>query len=199
MRLIAATATAVLSFMAVPALTPARHRPPACRPTASHTVLANRLARVYTIHSRFPGVGTVYYGCVYSTRRRTVLPADFPKAMRLAGTTVADAEATGSSIEIFVTDLRRGRQIHDDEIAGTPYYDQPVLKALVLKANGAVAWIVDGVDRSGTTPNGEVGRHDRRGKRTLDSAPDGQLRTLRLTGSTLSWTHGGVPQTTQLA
>jgi hypothetical protein len=199
MRLTAATATAVLLLVAAPAITAGRTRPRPCRPSGSHTVLANRVARVYTIQSRVSGVGTVYYGCVYSTRRRTLLEtADFPKPMRLTGTTLADAEETGDSIEIFVTDLRRGRQIYGDRIEGTPYYDQPVLKALVLKANGAIAWIIEGVDHSLTPPNGEVGRHDRRGRQTLDIAPDGQLRALRLTGSTLSWTHGGVARTSNL-
>lgn len=192
--ILAATTTAVLGFM-VPAVTSARRQAPPCRPRASHTIAANSTARVYTTSSRF---GVSYYGCVYSTRRRTLLDeADHPRAVRLAGTSVAIATETGSNIEIVVRNLRSGSRLHEDEI-GNANFNQSVLKALVLKPNGAVAWIVDRVDETVSPSNGEVGRHDSRGRQTVDTAPDGQLSSLRLAGSTLTWTHGTTTGTSDL-
>jgi hypothetical protein len=62
---------------------------------------------------------------------------------------------------------------------------------LVLKDDGAVAWIAQEMYSDPTTY--EVHKADRGGKQVLDAGPDVDPRSLRLSGSRLSWTRNGQP------
>jgi hypothetical protein len=99
--------------------------------------------------------------------------------------------------------LRTGR-LHNYTIA-SPVGNSicPGVEALVLKPDGAVAWI--GTNFLPTfscvnppAPVIEVRRHDRRGLGVLDSNSTIALHSLRLTGSVLRWKDAGQPRTSSL-
>jgi hypothetical protein len=69
---------------------------------------------------------------------------------------------------------------------------------LVLKRNGSVAWIVS-TNSLGTHQRGVgVRRADARGRALLDAGTAIGIQSLRLTGSTLHWRHGGQTRTASL-
>jgi hypothetical protein len=64
--------------------------------------------------------------------------------------------------------------------------------ALVLSPSGAVAWVIY---RAGTY---ELRVYDKAGERVLDSSASIVPGSLQLSGSTLSWTDGGVTRSGQI-
>ena len=70
--------------------------------------------------------------------------------------------------------------------------------AIVVKADGAVAWIAvaRSIIRHGAQT--EVDRADRRGRARLDSGPRIDSASLRLRSSLLSWRHAGATRTARL-
>jgi hypothetical protein len=175
-----------------------------CRPAGSRTVFANRAVRVYRLGGR-------YFGCLYSVRRGVRLRAPAPSApgdrpprfqtFRAAGNFLAyvyndfAVDNTGDDWTLYIesVDLRAGRFVHQARTARMPgcYADSvlPNVSSLVLKANGAIAWIQHpcfpdsgfAADRAGTRPLG-----------------DADPRSMTLRGSTLNWTNGGIPETATL-
>jgi len=97
--------------------------------------------------------------------------------------------------QVVVRRLDNGQTLHD--VSATtgllgPEFFQTV-QALVVKADGAVAWIADGGSIVRYTHRVEVVRLDRRGEATLDTGPGIYPPSLRLSGSRLSWRdHGAV-------
>jgi hypothetical protein len=63
--------------------------------------------------------------------------------------------------------------------------------ALVVKPDGAVAWIGDGHSIIGRGSVVEVHRYDRRGQAELDHGSGIVSGSLRLHGSQLTWTNSG--------
>jgi hypothetical protein len=82
--------------------------------------------------------------------------------------------------------------------------NQPVDRyALVLSPSGAVAWVVakSGTAFAGRPASGppyELHVYDRSGERVLDSGPNITPDSLKLNGSTLSWTNAGVTRSGQI-
>ena len=112
---------------------------------------------------------------------------------------------------VIVRDLRTGRVLHNLP-TGTPRTPEPGevgnggTTAIVLKADGSVAWINLFLERGVIVPpepvnfirNYEVHAVDQSGSRVLASGPDIDPRSLALGGSTLYWTQGGKPASTTL-
>jgi hypothetical protein len=94
---------------------------------------------------------------------------------------------------VKVRDVATGKVIHDLP-TGRPTSPEPnVIGAgettkIVVKSDGAVAWIVRSPCREGCY---QVHAVDKTGERVLAAASDIQPRSLRLNGSELVWTEGG--------
>src|SRR5205807_607519 len=114
----------------------------------------------------------------------------------LSGTTLAyGLESCGvdtGSSSVVVRRLSDGRQLRllpatTGQLAPESYQ---LVGSVVVKSDGAVAWIAAAnsvVRQSGSV---EVHRADRRGHAALDSGPSIEAGSLRLRGSTLTWRHG---------
>jgi hypothetical protein len=117
----------------------------------------------------------------------------------LDGPLVAYEEGSGGEVAntylVVVRNLRTGRVIRKLP-TGTPITPRPFwvgigpTTTIVVKSDGAVAWIVD----TGF-PDGEYQVHavDQSGSRVLASNPDIDPTSLALAGSTLYWTQGSQP------
>ena len=70
--------------------------------------------------------------------------------------------------------------------------------SLVLKSDGAVAWIGVGSSILRRGSYAEVHRADRRGQALLDSGAAIDPRSLKLNGSTLSWRHANLTRGSSL-
>jgi hypothetical protein len=175
-----------------------------CQPRGSRAVFANRTVRVYRLAAR-------YFGCLYRVRRSVRLRAPAPsapgarpprfQAFRTAGNFLAfvyndfAVDSSGDDWTLYVesVDLRRGRLVHLAKLSRTPgCFADPVppnVSSLVLKSDGAVGWI-----QHTCTPDAAYAA-DRAGTRSLG---DADARSLRLRGSTLTWTNGGIPESARL-
>jgi hypothetical protein len=94
---------------------------------------------------------------------------------------------------VVVRDLRTGRVLErlptgsstsSEVLGGGP------TAGIVVKADGSVAWIVDGGEARGGL---HVQVVDQAGSRTIASGTDIAPNSLALVGSTLYWTQGGRP------
>lgn len=94
---------------------------------------------------------------------------------------------------VVVRDLRTGRALHDVP-TGTPNPPNPKhigdgeTTVIVVKSDGAVAWITDTVQ---SADRYQVHAVDASGERMLASGSDIDPHSLALAGSTLYWTDGG--------
>jgi hypothetical protein len=195
-----------------------------CRPGAGRGVLADTHAQVYVARV-FSTISKeeerVYLACAYG-RRHTYELGDAGMApatpsgdsgtvvLALSGDVVAyeqwsveETQGIGPYVGrdlIFVLDLRTGRVLHKLP-TGTPNPPNPSevgvggAGSLVLKPDGAVAWIVDTVAREGRH---QVHAVDSTGSRELASGPGIDSESLALAGSTLYWTDEGKPETAVL-
>ncbi len=195
-----------------------RHVAPRCPGAHEKVVIANAQAVVY--QAPFPreerkGI----YACVYG-RRSYLLGSRASSGTggafgvyseTLAGSVVAyeDEESFTEGrarFVIAVRDLRTGRVIREAPTAEaqTPGdVGKGSARSLVVKSDGAVAWIVETV--GGPTVGGigpptmyEVRAVDKTGSRLLASGGDIDPLSLALAGSTLYWTQGGQPFSAQL-
>jgi hypothetical protein len=175
-----------------------------CQPAGSHAVFANRSVRVYRLGSR-------YFGCLYRVRRSVRLrapgpsaPGDRPprfQAFRTAGNFLAyvyndyAVDSTGDDWSLYIesVNLRARRFVHQARATRTPgcFADLvvPNVSSLVLKSDGAMAWI-----QHSCTPDSAFAA-DRAGTRPLG---DADPRSMTLHGSTLNWANGGIPETDTL-
>lgn len=105
---------------------------------------------------------------------------------------------------VVVRDLRTGRvlqtvptgtlQIPQREVTGVGY-----AVAIVVKSDGAVAWIAENREQSaGTKIDYEVHAVDNTGSRLLASGTGIDPHSLALAGSTLYWKQGGKPMSAPL-
>ena len=107
----------------------------------------------------------------------------------------------GKSVwRVIVRNLRTGHVLHavPTGIANPPnphFIGDGATTMIVLKSDGAVAWIVDHVDEN---ERYQVNAVDRDGNRVLAAGSDIDPRSLALADSTLYWTQGGKPFSTRL-
>jgi hypothetical protein len=198
----------------------ARQRPsPKCPPGHSHLIAADAQAQVYEAPER-RGLPLAFFGCAYREGKAHFLgilpsggsPSGFAGTglYTLAGPIVANDEFSSTSVgpeitryeyEVVVRNLRNGSVLHRLP-TGTPLGlpengDVGIgkAKAIVVKTDGAVAWIV--AVRS-TAVEYQVHAVDATGSRVLASGPEIDPSSLALAGSTLYWIQGGEPFSTPL-
>jgi hypothetical protein len=176
-----------------------------CGPSAARTLAANRLARVYT------SKGSTY-GCANAVRRSYLLSHGSFRPGRprigklaLAGTVVAYGETiTGvdtAGAQVIVRRLDNGQTLRSLAAMSQPLGPESFqsVDSIVVRSDGAVAWIAMARSIIRHSTQTEVDRADRRGRATLDAGSGIDSASLRLTGSSLSWRHGGVRRTARLA
>jgi hypothetical protein len=202
---------------------------PKCPPVRAHAhvLVADEQAMVYLRPAMTPSPARYeqaeIFGCTYGDGRPYALglPPEFSSEggggidhETLAGSVVAYQQVSvGKTVAIFrviVRDLRNGRVLHrlpTGTLIG-PESKEPEslvgvghVVALVVKSDGAVAWIVE----NGQTQCGgpkiycyEVHAVDASGERLLASGPEIEPSSLALAGSTLYWTQGGKPSSAVL-
>lgn len=216
-RIIPILATAILLVTASTAdAVRRRHKPtPTCHLGAhSQIVIADSRAMVYLAPEdaelpEFLGV----YGCVYGHRHAYLLGSE-PRfssqggegigSETIAGTTVAfqsdSATSENARRTIVVVDLRTGRSLRSITPGGPGF-----VTAIVVKSDGAVAWIVETKSEPASAENHQM-KHseyaveaaDKSGNRVLATGPGIDPSSLALAGSTLYWTQGGKPASTML-
>jgi hypothetical protein len=193
-----------------------RHRPPGprCPPAHAQLLAADAQAQIYAV--RESPEYTKVLGC--ATGHASADELGFAAACRtdrymnvfcsgidrevLAGPIVAYELVSGASgcgfchWSVIVRDMRSGRMLRD-EATGTP--TNPAFRenlgvgpttAIVLKSDGALAWIANaGVGEGGY----QVHAVDATGAGLLASGRDLDPSSLALAGSTLYWTQAGRP------
>jgi hypothetical protein len=117
----------------------------------------------------------------------------------LAGPVVAfEYRATHTSargcFEVVVENLQTGRTLRREPSGLSPFPGEQcgagVVPSIVVKSDGAVAWIADAGDSTGSL---QVHVADAQGSRVVASGTDIDPSSLALAGSTLYWTQGGSP------
>jgi hypothetical protein len=182
----------------------AKHRP--CGPASARTLASSSEARVYV-------AGQVVYGCAATRGRRsyrlgTLMPCFSTPCVvkpRVVGKLVAYGSLhrgvdTGFTV-VTVRRLSDGKRLVDDSatLASTGPESFSALDALVLKRDGAVAWISDSQSIVRPGKEVEVVKHDSAGQKLLDSGGGIQPTSLRLQGSTVSWVNAGVKRSAALS
>jgi hypothetical protein len=168
----------------------------ACGPAQSTTLAAGSVARVYS-------VGQVVYGCAARGGRAFRLGASM-RTLRegragpiaLAGT-VAAYGLTQFGVDTVRTEVVVRRLTDGATLANLPASRAVGVESfqsvgsIVVKADGAVAWI--GSDRSIIAHRAQIEVHAAHGSSDslLDAGPDIAPASLRLDGSTLTWQVGG--------
>jgi hypothetical protein len=180
-------------------------RAAACEATGSTTLAANKSVRVFALHE-------TVYGCSrrsdkrYRLGRSTVcVGSERAGPVVVAGDEAAYAlERCGVDTGFSAVIVRRfsdGKTLRSDPAItgklGVESYS--AVDSLVLKPDGAVAWIATGssIIRNGA-PRREVHKDDRTGQALLDSGMSVGPRSLRLRGSRATWKHGGAVRSTTL-
>jgi hypothetical protein len=215
----------LLSFMAVPlagAVGVSRKASIKCSSGRSHVVVADAQAQVYEApeSSSANPEYLVLFACAYGRHRSYLLGHSLgggtPSGIggvaheTLAGTIIAYERSSTinggrSSWLVIVRDLRSGRVLREVP-TGTALSRNPSLvgagftTAIVVKSDGAVAWIVEKLLRSGgkLVLGFEVHAVDSTGSRVLASGPEIERHSLALVGSTLYWMQGGKPMSAVL-
>lgn len=176
---------------------------PTCARADSHTIASDRVARVYSWHS-------TVYGCALGrTYRLGAVSRSISESrvgpVALAGEDVAYGLATygvdTGSTEVVVRRLTSGKTLHRDSATSRPLGPEAFqsVDSLVLRRDGAVAWIGQAQSIVSHSREVEVVRDDRRGEATLDEGTAIATGSLRLNGSTLTWKHGGATRSAALS
>lgn len=175
-----------------------------CGPAAAQTLTADRVARVYES-------GANVYGCATAAGRSFLLGAS-ARTIRegragpfaLAGTDVAYGYTRYGvdtvAAQVIVRDLASGRQVRSEPPTSQPprvEFAQSI-EAIVVKADGAVAWVGESGSVMSRSRDVEVDRADRRGLARLDSGPGVEAGSLKLHGSTIRWRHGARERSAKL-
>jgi hypothetical protein len=188
---------------------------PACAPAGSHVLAADAQVMLYSkveVVGLYHEMGTRIRGCAYGHRSYLVGtipncpgagPCGGPKREVLAGPLVAYEEASGGETErfyrVFVRNLRTGHLVREVPTGTpTPPNDATVgvgpTTSIVLKRNGAVAWIAE----AGFPTTYQVHAVDNNGSRVLASASDIDPSSLALAANTIYWTENSTAMSAPL-
>lgn len=168
---------------------------PPCGPKAADTLASSHLARVYALHGAVFGCSAHGSTSYRLGRRDRCILATRIAPVTVAGELVAyGAERcgvdTGSTL-VVVRRLTDGKQLLSAPATSPPGVESyQSVDSLVLKRDGAVAWIAVGRSIVGTRRVVEVRKSDKRGQAVLDSSGALAPYSLRLRGSTLRWRDG---------
>jgi hypothetical protein len=187
-----------------------------CRlPAHAHILAANTQALLYETIETEALAGGAIYGCAYGHKGIYLLGKPLPNVGTSEGIGGVKLEVLAGSIvsykdvsagpnynyeAVVVSDLRSGhtlRIMRNSERVGAGV---GAVVEIVVKTDGAVAWIVE-AHRELSSPindfNGAVEYMveavDKTGKRLLASGPGINPSSLALAGSTLYWTQSGKP------
>jgi hypothetical protein len=177
-------------------------------------IAADQQAEIYAIRKNEEVVD--YWGCVYGQARSVEVgitnecisnggACGGTSHLTLVGTLVARERsssfpAIGNEWLIEVESLRTGRVLYSVP-TGLTFPPEPKTvgdgpaTAIVLKSDGAVAWIVDTGQANDMY---QVHAVDKSGSRLLASGSDVDPSSLALAGSTLYWTEDGKPYSATL-
>ncbi len=200
----------LLAGWAVSSTTWASGTGPVCGPLSAPTEAGDLVARVYV------SAGDVY-GCVAGAASRSYLRGRrgsclAPNAqaqegavgpVRLAGRVVAFASAVcgvdSGQTTVIVRRLTDGRFLHSrDATTRIGVEGHQDVGSLVVKDDGAVAWIATAESIGAPRFVRQLARLDKRGFRVLDSGPAVAVRSLTLRGSMISWHRGNGMRTADL-
>jgi hypothetical protein len=219
---ISAISSVLVLVTASASLARPRHTAPGkCPPAHAHLIVADSQAQVY-VRPESTGLSGPFeneeiYGCAYGRRRAyglglpyvaTSTGANGVRMETLAGPIAAYEAASASGAQgqaktiswrVVVRDLRSGRVLHDVP-TGTPKANPFAVGvgrtlAIVVKSDGAVAWIAQAPPYEGTY---QVHALDKSGSRLLASGAEVDPSSLAIGGSTLYWTQGGKPMSAPL-
>jgi hypothetical protein len=168
-----------------------------CYPKGSYTIAQDKVGRFYVLKTHRPGGGfpQPWYVCAFSRGTSWKLPygnpdrgTPFGPSAKVSGRYVAFLVGAPGPGGVAVFDLATGQRTFSGGAGGGGIGPDPVDAALVLKADGSVAW---------TTHDFApwvVRRHDSTGTATLDSGPGIDTKSLAAGGSWLYWTDAGSPR-----
>jgi hypothetical protein len=168
-----------------------------CGPFDAKTLAASSVARVYAMGNSVYGCSMDGSGAFLLGQRKTcigaarVAPVVVARQFAAYGSTRCGID-TGST-QVVVRRLTDGKIVRTAVATSPPGVEAyQSIASLVLRSDGAVAWI--GVGRSLVghgSPKIEVYRANRRGKvQLLDSGPSVRPGSLTLNGSRLTWKNG---------
>jgi hypothetical protein len=176
--------------------TGARTTTTACEQQGAHTIAADRKARVFSKRG-------IVYGCALRTGKQyrlgqltSCIGSDRAAPLALADELVGYGSErcgidTGTS-QVIVRNLAGGKQLRAEAALtgrlGPEAYVS--VDSLVLKADGAVAWIATGGSIVARGRTREVHRADATGRAVLDSGTPIDPSSLRLHGLRLTWKRG---------
>jgi hypothetical protein len=177
-------------------------------------IAADAQAEVYGVRKNSETIE--YRGCVYGQKRSfdvggvtecigTGGACGGTRNVTLAGPIAAREQFVASPVlgtkwVIDVQDLRTGRTLYRVP-SGVTFPPNPKFvgdgptTSIVVKSDGAVAWIVDTVQKD---ERYQVHAVDKAGSRVLATGSDIDPHSLALAGSTLYWTEGGRPYSATL-
>jgi hypothetical protein len=201
----------LIALTALVAAAPASAGHPGCSVKGARVVAAKGDARVL---AKKQGGGEQFYGCLGSSGKLrplavvsqdpggqayAVRPIAFAGRLVAVGVLSTDDSGEGSYADILVVDLATGRKLLDKPAGESRDLGETAqVPGLVLRADGRTAWIaqVDSVDDDTTTY--VVRAFDGRRVRTLARGERIGRTSLKLTGSTVSWTDGGARKSATL-
>jgi hypothetical protein len=171
-----------------------------CGPSGAKTLAVDRVARVYA-------TGGNVYGCADAGGHTYLLAANNSRPgqphigqVALAGIDVAYGKTTSgvdtATATVTVRRLDSGRTLRSLAAMSQPVGPESFqsVDSIVVKKDGAVAWIASAHSIVRNSSQIEVDRVDGRGRSTLDTNSGIDSISLRLHGSALSWTDSGQPQ-----
>ena len=191
---------------------------PKCPPGHTHLIVADAQAQVYLRPKSFRQA-TEIFGCAYGGRRSYSLggPTNFDAEggggrahYTLAGVILASESVSVQEFPapgrpkletyVEVENLRTGRVLHKVPTGtnGPSSIGLGPVTSLVLKSDGAVAWIAQNNPIGDPATFYEVHAVDTTGERTLASGAEIAPGSLALAGSTLYWTQDGSPMSATL-
>jgi hypothetical protein len=205
--LLAAVLLAVygISVVASAAPRPGAARAARCGPTGAHTLAATPVARIYVTRQAVYGCSGANGKSYRLGKRGLCLPELCVGRIALRGRIAAyELKGVGvdtSSAGVLVRSLANGRVLADQaailNVPGPESFES--VRMIVVKRDGAVAWIAAVSSIGHPSSLFEVHRGDRQGHALLDSGARIVPRSLRLHGSTITWTDAGMPRSATLS
>lgn len=173
-------------------------RPPArCRAAHSRTIAQDAVARVYNR-------GGALYGCSARTGIRTRLgSAPYTAQVRLVGPLAAYAVYTHGidfgTATVVITRLTDGKPLGSAPAVDRAFVESfQSVTSLIVRRSGAVAWIASVGSIINSETSVEVHKLDRGDSVLLDRGRKIDPKSLRLRGSTLTWTDAGATRSSTL-
>lgn len=185
----------------------ARGPAPVCGPAKGQTVLEGRRARIYSLPGFEPPLTERVLACLRSGGVRKLSPRGWktritePLLLRApwAGGVLRHQGVDTYRLTVLALNVRTGSATECPAGGGSHVGGRSgtLLSWMVLSTRGSLAWTAYGYGRK-TTVSREVASCTTTGTQVLDSGEGIDLHSLKLNGSTLTWTNGGERQSATL-